>query len=146
LWQLIIDYVLKAVGYVWKFISRFRPPIEIEVQRLYCQLIGSDPYQTPTVLTAWHKRYRATLLLLNCKNSVVFIKDISLVIGNNKKYKPVEDVTEIGLEPHQAKIVCLVFPVPDKDVPLEQGSYELNVIPTSGKQTVARGHYPVDEK
>jgi hypothetical protein len=146
LWSLIIDYVLKFVGYLFRFISKFRPSIEVEVQQLYCRLVGSDPFQTPTVLTAWTKKYVIKLMLVNRKNSVVFVKDILLVIGNDKKYRPAEAVTEIGLEPHQAKIVRLVFPISDKDIPLEQGSYELSVVPTSGKQTVARGYFPVEDK
>lgn len=141
----MVDYILKAVEYIWKIIPRLIRPISVEVQSLYCQLIGSDPYESVTVATAWLKRYRAELLFLNRMNTVVFIKDVSLAIGNEKTYKPFEEVTEIRLEPHQARKISLVFPVPDEDKPVEAGSYELRVMPTSGRRSSVRGHFPIGD-
>jgi len=142
----VIDSILNIMRYIWKVFSKLIPPIDVEVEGLYCQLIGSDPYQTVTVITAWSKRYRVDLLLINRRDSVVFLRDMSLMTGDGHTYRPTDDVTKISLEPRQALRFPMVFPIPDKDTPLERGGYELRVIPTSGRQTVVRGHFPTGDK
>ncbi len=141
----MLDSILKAVEWIWKLIPRLIRPISVEVQSLYRQLIGSDPYESVTVLTAWQKRYRAELLLINRRDSVVFVKDMSLIIEEEKTYEPTEEVTKIRLEPHQPLRISLTFGVPDEDTPVEEGSYELKVIPTSGRISSVRGHFPVGD-
>jgi len=103
------------------------------------QLMGSDPFQTVTILTSVWKRYHAKLFLLNRTNSLVFVRDINLSAGEGKIYEPADDVTDTRLEPHQSKKISIVFRVPDKDTPAEEGNFKLKVIPTSGRKTIVKG-------
>ncbi|MHC4618371.1 MAG: hypothetical protein ACYTEQ_11535 [Planctomycetota bacterium] len=139
----MVEYILKAVDYILKLIPSFIPPIDVQVEALCYQSVKNDPDEILQIVTSCPSCYLAELLLVNRTALVVFFKDVSLVIGQDKFYKPSKDVTKIRLEPHQPLRISIAFGVSDEDTSPEDGTYELRIIPTSGRQTSVKGRFPV---
>ncbi len=124
-------------------IFRRVPPIEVEVEVFEYQLMRSDPYDKVSVVTPYPKRYRAELKLMNRQKVAVSVKDIALLINNEEHYEPSGDVTKIRLEAHDAMCQDIVFPVPDRNIPAQQGNFRLTVIPAAGRKTTVTGRFPI---
>ncbi len=126
-----------------KLIGWLRSPIAGEVSCLRYEERRINSNDSIVVISPWPRRYHVRLALTNRNSRVVYIKTISLAIGQQKAYQQVRVDSFIRLDSHEIQVHDLVFPLDESEQPTEGGKFQIEIAPTVGRSTTISGTFPL---
>jgi len=138
---LALDFIWKLFEKLLTLTKRLRAPIRSEVSSFRYEDLSD------TIVIALHpRRYRAKLALTNRSDRLVYIKTLSVTIGEEHTYRERTLGTAVRrLEPHELGELDVTFPVVGDEEPVELGTFQLDIIPTVGRRTTIRGSFPIEQ-
>lgn len=138
-----LDLLLKIPHALWSLLSWFRPPLSVLVLRLEFSDNRYRPGDYLVVAVGCPLCYVAELQIINCSSRLVFIKEIRLLLHQEHKSRTGEICKTIQLQPGEPKEEYIQFPLREEEPVVQESSFEIQVVPTVGRKSKAKGRFPI---
>lgn len=121
------------------------PPIKAEVTYLTYEETRNNPSSSVVVVSAHPERYFARIELTNASPAAAFVKLMTLSLNGGKRVVWSESAP-MRFEAGEPRTEDIIFPVSRDHEQINEGEFELEIIPSLGRSTIIKGSFPLEER